>query len=62
MGGTYDDMVDMQKLNDAELMRNLRARFKAQSHSAKQECTTCGADLVPVSCRNCAVIVTVASR
>jgi len=25
--GSYDDMVDMRKLNDAELMRNLRERF-----------------------------------
>jgi myosin heavy subunit len=42
--GTYDDMVDMRKLNDAELMRNLRARFSENGSFCR-----CGVTLVAMN-------------
>ena len=42
--GSYDDMVDMKKLNDAELMRNLRTRFEAFAPFAR-----CGITLVSMN-------------
>ena len=58
--GTYDDMVDMGKLNDAELMRNLKARFEVW-HALRRFLSVCALSLYTAG-RNCVAIATVASH